>query len=708
MDMNTEPGVSSNRESHLPEPVAEELRLLKVVQRALERNREQRLKESYADDLIRLRDSLADARLPEDRASIIEQMERISHIARQQARVVISRIDPRNPYFGHMRLMSDEGERRDILIGKNTFVSGGVRIVDWRNAPISKVFYSAREEDDYDIIIAGREVTGEVALRRTVTIMDRELERVASRNSTFVRTATGQWLDTSSSRPALEGGTGTAARPDRTRPVMGVAGSVPALDAARRERADKHLPEIASLLDPRQFELITSPDSGLVVIQGSAGSGKTTVALHRVAYLVFQDARRFNPKRTAVIVFNRALAGYISQVLPALGIEGVQVNTFEAWSRSMRRRLFPRLPDRISDSTPAIVSRLKQHPALITMLRESAEQAPRRKPFPLFEERFTDRRWLRGGFARHAPGAFSEAQIEEVHDWCTRMHFARVDPNPYREEPPSLDMEDETLLLYLYQLLVGPLPFKRGKPLRYKHLVVDEAQDFSPIELRVLLNTVSKGAPITLAGDTAQKIVENKHFVDWAHVLEVLELAHVKVEPLRVSYRSTRQIMTVAREVLGDLAPDEPVIAPREGAPVELFTFRGRGEAMTFLADVLQDLVDNEPLASIALLSRHPGQAKAAFHALERADIPGLRWVRDQDFAFAPGIEVTDISQAKGLEFDYVIVLDASQMSFREDDISRHLLHVAITRAAHQCWLLSVGSPTTLLPRALREAAIAP
>ena len=58
-------------------------------------------------------------------------------------------------------------------------------------------------------------------------------------------------------------------------------------------RADKHLPEIAAMIDPRQFELITRPSSGLVVIQGGAGSGKTTIGLHRLAYLAYQEPKRF-------------------------------------------------------------------------------------------------------------------------------------------------------------------------------------------------------------------------------------------------------------------------------------------------------------------------------------------------------------------------------------------------------------------------------
>ena len=74
---------------------------------------------------------------------------------------------------------------------------------------------------------------------------------------------------------------------------------------------ERFLPAIAALIDPRQFELISRPTSGLIVVQGSAGSGKTTIGLHRIAYLAFTDPRRFKPDRMLVVVYQKALATYV-------------------------------------------------------------------------------------------------------------------------------------------------------------------------------------------------------------------------------------------------------------------------------------------------------------------------------------------------------------------------------------------------------------
>ena len=105
----------------------------------------------------------------------------------------------------------------------------------------------------------------------------------------------------------------------------------------------------------------------------------------------------------------------------------------------------------------------------------------------------------------------------------------------------------------------------------------------------------------------------------------------------------------------------------------------------------------------MALLARHPEQADRYYEGLRKAEVPALRRVRAQEFSFRPGIEVTDIRQVKGLEFDYVVMLDVNAASFGSDDESRHLFHIGVTRAAHQLWLIITGPRSPLLPRDLRD-----
>jgi DNA helicase-2/ATP-dependent DNA helicase PcrA len=110
-----------------------------------------------------------------------------------------------------------------------------------------------------------------------------------------------------------------------------------------------------------------------------------------------------------------------------------------------------------------------------------------------------------------------------------------------------------------------------------------------------------------------------------------------------------------------------------------------------------------EPRASVAVIARYAEHADLFYDGLKTAEIPQLRRIVDQEFPFRPGIDVTDSRQVKGLEFDYVVLVEASDATYPVEDEARHLLHIAATRAAHQLWVLCSGRPSLLLPQHLRD-----
>ncbi|MEM7606547.1 MAG: ATP-binding domain-containing protein, partial [Myxococcota bacterium] len=530
------------------------------------------------------------------------------------------------------------------------------------------------------------------------------------------------------------------------------------------------------------------------VIQGGAGSGKTTIGLHRLAYLVFQERKRFRADSMLVVVFNDALVRYISKVLPALGVEHVPVMTYERWAAKLRRKHVDHLPGKYAEDTPSSATRLKKHPRLLALLEgacdaidtdidakigdaaksheggarvskawrgssgkatehrletlrsfvrqqrdlsgalrveveQTIEACVRRcqDVVGIWGELLTDLPRLRRAFEgapADGPESMGAQELEWAHAWCARQipramayreeRLLREDPE-HRDDGPkgidgrdeeevaTIDIEDDAILLRLHQRLRGPL--MRGKaPLRYEHIFVDETQDVSPLELAVVVGTASERRSITLAGDVAQKLYMDNGFTNWQHVLQQLELDHVAVEPLELSYRSTHQILEFATELLGPLRNKVTGRAIRGGAPVEHHAFGGRGEAVAFLAEALRELARTEPLASVAIIAKTPDQASAYYKGLFRSEVPNLRLIANQDYPFRPGIDVTDVRQVKGLEFDYVILVDVNATDYPPDDESRHLLHIAATRAAHQLWVISTATPSRLLPKSLFEA----
>ena len=129
-----------------------------------------------------------------------------------------------------------------------------------------------------------------------------------------------------------------------------------------------------------------------------------------------------------------------------------------------------------------------------------------------------------------------------------------------------------------------------------------------------------------------------------------------------------------------------------------MFRFQNHGHLVTFLGSALIETVLREPTANVAILTRYGAQADLIYNGLQKADVPQLRRVRDQDFSFAPGIEISDIFQVKGLEFDYVVLIDVDEQTFPDDVKARHLLYVGVTRAAHQLWIMTCRDPSPLLP----------
>ena len=662
--------------------IEEEKRLLETVLTNLRRLKAGPAQADHAAQLTKLRDSLSDEKLPEDIASIMEAMNRTAALMAQQSQSEHGTVNINRPYFGHLKLDDDFG-KRSILIGKKTFISDRVRIVDWRNAPVSRLFYQYAEGDEYEETINGQDVSGYVEAKRTVGVDMGQLKRVSDEDHTWVLRSDGTWVDRKAAEAKLGGGQQTAVRPD-------------SLGTGMVTESDKHLTEITGLLDPEQFKLITKKETGVVIVTGSAGSGKTTVALHRIAYLNFLAPKAFRPHRILVVVFSKALANYIAQVLPGLGVDGVRVQRFDKWAAWLRKMHFRGLPNRVSEETPALVTRFKTHEALLSMLDETGAKRRHQAVIDTFEELFTDKAWISRGLAKFAPGEFSDDQINQIHRWCTDSHFRREDADEKDAEPADLDAEDDAILLRLYQTMIGPLKFFRGNSpkgpnLAYDHIMVDECQDLSPLEIAVILGTANKRRNVTLAGDVAQSIAQHRDVRSWEDVLTALRLEHVRISPLDVSYRSTASIMRIAHEILGPYAPEEMATTTREGAPAAHLEFSELGEAVAWVAEALTDLMRREPLASVALLTPNPARSISWYDALDRSEVPSISLVDDQDFSFSPGIEVTDIRSSKGLEFDYVIVLDVDSDHFPDSANARHLLHVGATRAAHQLWFVSTG-----------------
>jgi len=684
--------------------IAEEEALLRRVRAALgARSRPARgAAPMSADELRELRDEAVTAR-DDDAVAVLHELALQQTLRARRANRAERGPgpDPDSPYLAHLRLREGD-QSRDYLLGHSTFidVQAGIRIVDWRVAPVAQIFYRYREGDPFEESFPGREVRGVVEVRRALVIHRGELKQIVGGDFALWRKPDGTWAEEDRSSFAFApGGAGSAAR----------AGSLGVGVGIRDARVD-----VTALLDAEQFRAIRSPPDEPLLVLGSAGSGKTTVALHRLASLSAQHPERFPISRARVVVPEEGLARLSARLLAPLGGGEAQVRTLDDAAVAFARSVFGNLPPLCRD-TPALVTSMKRHPALFDALRgrlggrgagDGSLPALRRDLAVLL----TDRPFL-FSVVDAAGGTLPLTAVEDTVQHTMRQiatpldralaHIAdderkqAIDGRRLAEGTPddlagTIDVEELPILLSM-------LSWRRALRLpEVSHLVLDEAEDFSLFDLEAMAGLVRGTGRVTLAGDEAQQT--HSSFAGWERSLETLGVKGAATCRLPVSYRCPRPIAELAREILGPLAPQSPTRAFRDGAPVGRFSFPDEAQAHLFLAGAVQDLLEREPRASVAVIASDAGTARR-FHALVD-ELPASRLVLDGAFTFDPGLDVTEVDQVKGLEWDYVIVADANAAVWPATDEGRRRLHVAVTRASHQLWLVSFGTPSPLVAQA--------
>ncbi|MFT5694656.1 MAG: DNA helicase-2/ATP-dependent DNA helicase PcrA [Myxococcota bacterium] len=741
----------------------EELLLQNVREAILEANIKRGAKSSQLR-MSTLRTDIEDADM-DDVAAIAAEAQRVRATSSLQHSAAGSDIDV--PYFAHMQLETDRGVR-DVLLGQTSLIDNKrkVAIVDWRAAPVAEVFFQYTEGEDYAQDLPGRSVEGVLIKRRILAFHRGQLIHVQTPTMSLRREPNGNWSRDARHEPTkLEGGEGGGL----AQRIIGTG------------RSGEKLPVVSSLLDAQQYEALTSDPTRPLLVLGGAGCGKTTVALHRLAHLAFQDAEKYAPENLIVFVPEEGLVRLTRTLLEELGMETVTVTTIDRWFAELAKRLFPNLPTRLAVSTPATVIRLKRHPALSGLLKGMADRAGsvtaaeidrRLRADGAFEAHFSratddyplarleaaleatllehsssehelmrevfaqerahfsnpevDRERLQGDrvllerVVEDANGELPKSVIDRllsrfrIQDSPTaEEEFAEVeigrrttidglslDAGTPTEDAGSIDVEDFALLIELYRLKTGASLAAKAKFEPYAHVVLDEAQELSQVELHVLGKAVAEEGSVTVAGDSAQQIGIGSHFVSWDHVLGALEQGGASPVTLATSYRCTRPIIEFAHAVLGPLAPDEAPISTKNGSPVSRSLLSSDMHAAILLSESLADLQTREATAQVAIITRED-QTAIRLHETLRQQLP-VRLVLDGEFSFKPGIDITSVPHVKGLEFDYVVIPDASRETYPTDPGSRRMLHVAATRAIHQLWVLATGSWSEVLPKVPR------
>jgi DNA helicase IV len=651
-----------------------------------------------AEELGLLKEEAATAHAA-DLPHLFNQMDLVSAVVDRSGARAFSNHE--SPYFAHLRVDGPAGVR-DYLLGRESFTDAAadVRIIDWRTAPLARVFYNYQEGDDYEETFGDRLTHGDVLVRRLV-VVERGVLTAIRRGPLFLeRLDDGRWVDSSGGAAAsLGGGAGKAVRSGS----LGVGKG-----SAQSRRLD-----ITAQLDAKQYAAMSVGADQPLLVLGSAGSGKTTVALHRLALLAAKELAQVARSRLQVVVPEEGLARLSRRLLQPLGLEKVPVKTLSGWALDTARAVFQDRELEAYEDAPPLVTRLKRHPALAAALKQHPTVGRKASSFATLRrqlaEAFTDRVFL-ARVVEASGGDLPTTAIEEtVHHTLLQMasrlsdeelsgydtdSTATIDGKSLSEGTPealagTIDVEDLPILM---TLLAERTDLEVEST---AHLVIDEAEDFSVFELNVLGRLLSEDRSCTVAGDEMQQTTTS--FPGWPSVLKTLGVPGAEQVRLKVSYRCPRPIAELARHVLGPQAAGlETAVDGREAVPVGFHHFPGFDQATLFLRDALQDLLAREPRASVAVIAATSEAADRFYAGL--SGVGGVRRVIEGQYTFEPGVDVTDADEVKGLEWDYIVIPDATARAYPVDDEARRRLHVAITRAAHQLWVLSYDRRSRLIP----------
>ena len=549
-------------------------------------------------------------------------------------------------------------------------------VVDWR-APIAAPFYRATSVDPLG-----------VAFRRRFTLDDGDL--IA-------------YLDEHLDDP--DEGEVAGGIPD---PVLAEIGA---------ERSGE-MREIVSTIQAEQDIVIRSPIDQVLVVQGGPGTGKTAVALHRAAYLLFEHRGRLARDGVLVVGPNQAFLDYISNVLPSLGERTVRQATVD-------ELCIPRIG--LTGEDDVELARWKGHADRIGDLEAAAVAAIRtpdddiRVPIGarthvISRQLFAE--WLATALSGTSPlnqrreRMRSLAQRELLQRTGTDDTWSKAAPLKAAINKAWPTQKPEKLV---DKLLPGPAGKRRvwtradqllvdeansmlnGSPFTYGHVIVDEAQDHSAVALRVIGRRSPTGS-MTLVGDVAQSTTPAGQ-ERWSSVFGHLgvDVANGTIADLTIGYRVPEPILTVANRLLAHTGVDT----------TESRSVRRVGEPPAWHFTTPEQCADDT--AALAIATRHRRRVSAivalsASHpAIERALAEhGLRAVHHVHDLAADELPVFDPERVKGLEFDGVIVVNPHEILSEGTDHEitargARLLYVAMTRAVQELHFVTDADPPEVL-----------
>lgn len=648
-------------------------------------------------------------------------------------------------------------------------------VVDWR-APIADLYYSGTGGEAYYKAPAGL-IEGKLLLKRKFLFDDGKIKDI---------------FDDSLNELMINGEEGTELVDEF-------------LKINLEESRGKKLKEVVSTIQKEQNEIIRWPKNFPIIVQGSAGSGKTTIALHRLAYLIYRYKDSMKGDDILVLAPNKLFLDYISETLPNLGAEEVKQNTFEELVKSkfkLRGKIyskddklraimeedddnkrnfiiksagfkgsieFKNMIDKyialVDSSTREIEDitidgyiifekkeivklylkdlksyainkrkdEIKRYLSLkikekievllysidfrweskIKNIKNTCEDLIERRK--LLVEEYDKRDEIKNHILKNYKKQFNEyfknwkgIGVSDIYyRFFTDDLFDFIGPENISSElldfmkedflinyeNKIIDEDDLAPLLYIRNLLEG-IEEKE----KFKHIVVDEAQDYSPFQIH-LINSFSKGNSLTLVGDLAQGIYYYKGLKCWEDITKDLFKDKATYVQLTQSYRSTVEIIDFAKHTLKaqKLGLKDAKAVLRHGEEPKIIKFDESEKNIYKIIDKIIEKIRELGKISIAIITKDSKQAQKVEKILKNNSAYKFQRIKGKEACFLEDNVIIPSYLTKGLEFDCTIIYNPSKKNYQNNILDQRLLYVMLTRALHYEYILKLDSLTHLI-----------
>lgn len=520
-----------------------------------------------------------------------------------------------SPHFGKIEFKFSEDidnpklkeKEKTVYIGKKGIHLKNHTVTDWR-APISSLYYNfPKPTKDAFYKTEGQVINGQLKSKRKIDIENSQLKNVWD----------GEDL------PSL-------------------VGSDPYLLKQLKKKASSKLKDIISTIQGDQNRIISQEPTKDIIIQGVAGSGKTSIAIHRLSWLLY-NYNEMDPKRCLIVAPSKLFLKYIAELLPEIGSANVPQTTFVEWALRKLRGIIP--PMESSDiKEKDKISHIKAETRNFKKIRKIAKKL------------------------KYSKGKITSKDIL----------------NEYKKSYRILDglsRYDLAPLLYLKNLTLGI-----GKSEKLDYLVVDEAQDQTPAEIYVMKMYVDDGKSM-FVGDLLQGILNPNGVTDWEKLIgDTFVEGKTELYKIRISYRSAKKIIEYVNKKMKEFGVSShklPIPVLREGIPVEDVNIKDFDEITTKIIQTVRKELD-EGFKNIGIIMS--SNNLEMFQDNLKEQISNLSIITSREDMYDGGPLLSTVQYLKGLEFDSIIYLyrqDYDEQSIKE-------FYVACTRAMHRLHVIEI------------------